>query len=321
MIYRELGQSGITVSAVGLGTWAIGGTAWGGTDEAASIAAIQAGVDAGMTLIDTAPAYGLGLSEELVGKAVRHRRDEVVLATKLGLVWHTDQGQRDGVIAGQQIFHNLRPESIRYEVEQSLRRLQTDRIDLYQTHWPDPTTPIADTMAALLELVAEGKVRAIGVSNCSVAQMEEYLAVGPLASNQVLYNMLDREIEDDILPFCRQRHIGVLSYSSMSLGLLSGKMPPDRTFPPDDLRAGRARFRPEAIERVNETLERLAPWREQYGLDQTQLTIAWTLSQPGITSALVGVRSVEQAQDDAQGGVEISAEDLAAMAPIVDSLG
>lgn len=322
MIYRELGGSGIRVSVVGMGTWAIGGTWWGGTDEQDSIAAIQRGLDEGINLIDTAPAYGFGLSEEIVGKAIKgRRREDIVVATKVGLAWHARQGEYFFEMDDGSVYRCLRRDSIRYEVEQSLRRLGVDYIDLYQTHWQDPTTPIADTMQALMELRDEGRIRAIGVSNCSVAQMGEYLEVGRIDSNQPLYNMLDRDTEAELLPFCREHNIAVLSYSSLALGLLTGTMPPDRAFAADDLRAQNPRFAPESIAHVNAVLEKLAPFREKYGLDQTQLTIAWTISRPGVTCALVGVRRPQQAADAAGGGrAAISTEDLAAMDRVIGEL-
>ncbi len=192
MRYKSLGQSGIEASVVGLGTWAIGGWWWGGNDERESVRAIQAAIDAGVTLIDTAPAYGLGRSEEIVGKALEGRRDRVVLATKCGLVWHTNAGTPFFSEFGKPVHKYLGPDSIRYEIEQSLRRLKTDVIDLYQTHWQDSTTRIEETMAVLLDLKAEGKIRAIGVSNADCQQIEEYRAVGPVDADQEKYSMLDR---------------------------------------------------------------------------------------------------------------------------------
>jgi aryl-alcohol dehydrogenase-like predicted oxidoreductase len=319
MLYRELGTSGVRVPMVGLGTWAIGGTWWGGADEADSIAAIRRGVELGMTLIDTAPVYGYGLSEEVVGKAmVGLDRGSIILATKVGLAWHVNEGQYFFELAGQRVFRNLKPATIRYEVEQSLRRLGTDYIDLYQTHWQDNTTPIADTMATLLALKDEGKIRAIGVSNCSPAQMDEYRAVGMLHSNQPLYNMLDRGIETELLPYCHTHNIGVLTYSSLALGLLTGTMDPNRAFGEGDQRRGNARFSPENIAKTNALLERFAPLREKYGLTQAQLAIAWTISRPGVTTALVGVRNARQAEELAPGGhVALSPDDLAAMDAIL----
>ncbi|NPV48881.1 MAG: aldo/keto reductase [Armatimonadetes bacterium] len=322
MIQRELGQSGIQVTALAMGTWAIGGAWWGGTDEADSIAAIRRGLDEGINLIDTAPMYGCGLSEELVGKAIRGRdRSQIVVATKCGLNWWAGEGEFFFEKDGLTVYRNLRPEQIRYEVEQSLKRLGTDYIDLYQTHWQDATTPIADTMGELLRLKEEGKIRAIGVSNCTPAQMDEYLAVGRIDSNQPLYSMLQRGIEADLLPYCRDHNIAVLAYSPLGQGLLTGKLDPGREFPEGDLRRGNRNFSPENIRRVNGILERLSPWREKYGLNQTQLTLAWTISQPGLTVALCGVRNAAQVADLAPGGrVEIAPEDLAAMESIIAEL-
>jgi len=322
MIYRELGQSGIKVSAVGLGTWAIGGTWWGGTESNDSIAALQAGLDEGINLIDTAPVYGLGLAEEIVGQAIKGRdRDSVVIATKVGLVWDTTEGQFFFESAGKRVLRNLKPHSIRQEVEQSLKRLDVDYIDLYQTHWQDPKTPIADTMEELIKLKNEGKIRAIGVSNADVFQMGQYLDVGQIDSNQPLYNMLDRAIEDEDLPFCIEHNIAVLTYSSLALGLLTGKMTPGREFGPGDLRSTNPRFSYEPVVKINTMMEQFAPIREKYGLNQTQLTVAWTASRPGVTSALVGVRNPDQARDIAPGGrVEIAPEDLEAMDRIISEM-
>ena len=322
MLYRPLGQSDLNVSAVAMGTWAIGGLWWGGTDEHNAIAALHAGLDAGITTIDTAPMYGYGLAEEIVGKAIAGRdRSQIIIATKCGLDWDTGQGERFFTLEGGPAVHrNLRPDNIRREVELSLKRLGTDYLDLYQTHWQDPTTPIAETMGALLQLKQEGKIRAIGVSNATTEQMDEYLAVGPLDSTQPRYNMLDRGIEQEYLPYCLAHGIGVLSYSSLNLGLLTGKISPDRQFPADDQRSKDPLFTPEKIRQINAMLEQFAPFREKYNLDQTQLAIAWTISRPGMTVALVGVRNPAQAADVAPGGgVMLAAEDLTAMDQILDS--
>jgi aryl-alcohol dehydrogenase-like predicted oxidoreductase len=318
MIYRQLGQSGIDVSVIGLGTWAIGGTWWGGTDEKDSIAAIQYGLDNGINLIDTAPVYGYGLAETIVGQAIKgYDRDKVVVATKVGLIWHEEAKVPFFESEGVKVYRNLKPEKIRYEIEQSLLRLDVDYIDLYQTHWQDPKTPIADTMAELLKLKDEGKIRAIGVSNASTNQMEQYLEVGRIESTQPLYNMLDRMTEED-LPFCIEHMIGVLTYSTLGMGLLTGKMDPNRQFPTGDTRAGRPQFAFEPIAKINTMLEQFAPFREKYGLTQTQLTASWTISRHGVTSALVGVRSIEQAAEIIPAGdVVLEESDLAAMDAII----
>lgn len=322
MIYRQLGQSGIEISALGLGTWAHGGTFWGGTDEQASLAAIQQALDLGITLLDTAPAYGYGLAEEVVGRAIRGRdRSRIVLATKVGLAWHEPEGEYFFTAEGVEVYRNLHPANIRRELELSLQRLGTDYVDLYQTHWQDPTTPIAESMGELLKLQAEGKIRAIGVSNCTPEQMTEYLAGGRIDSSQPRYNMRDRAIEADLLPFCREQQIAVLSYSSLDKGLLTGGLDPERVYPEGDMRGHDESFQPAKVRQVNEVLAKLAPYREQYGLDQTQLTIAWTISQPGLTCALVGARNAAQAAGIAPGGgVEIAPADLAAMESIIGEL-
>jgi methylglyoxal reductase len=314
MQLRELGQSKIQASVIGLGTWAIGGWAWGGTDEARAIEGIHAALDAGINLIDTAPAYGLGRSEEIIGRAIKDRRDKVVLATKCGLVWHTQQGRHFFDEEGKPVHRYLGPESIRHEVEQSLRRLGTDYLDLLQTHWQDPTTPIEETMGALLELKREGKIRAIGISNASREDLERYLKVGPVDVAQEKYSMLDRRIEAGLLPLARERGVAILAYSPLELGLLSGKIGPDRVFPEDDQRHGHPLFTPENLARVDAMLKEIAPIAERLGLTLAQLVVAWTVAQPGITHALVGARNAQQARENAASGTAaIGPEDLQAI--------
>jgi len=311
---RKLGSSNIDVSVIGLGTWAMGGWMWGGTDEQASIEAIRASLDAGVNLIDTAPAYGLGKSEVLVGKAIRGRRDKVVLATKCGLVWHTKQGNHFFDEAGKPVHRYLGGKSIRYELEESLRRLQTDYVDLYFTHWQDPTTPITETMTTLLELKKEGKIRAIGVSNVNLDELKAYLKVGVVDSIQEQYNMLHRDIEVSLLPTCLKNSVSTLSYSSLALGLLSGKIGPERTFQGDDLRKNDPNFSLENRRKLVPFFEGLAVIAKRYDLSIAQLVIAWTVAQRGITYALCGARNVGQAVENARAGdVTLSAGDLKAI--------
>ena len=312
MMTREIGSSGISTSAVGLGTWAIGGWMWGGTDEQASIAAIQASIDEGVTLIDTAPAYGMGRSEEIVGLAIKGRRDKVVLATKCGLVWHVQRGNYFFSQQDKSVHRHLGRESIRHEVEESLRRLRTDYIDHYITHWQDPTTPIAETMAALEELKAEGKIRSIGASNCSSDDLAAYAAAGQIDAVQEEYSMVKRNIEQEIVPFCRSRSIAVLSYSSLALGLLSGKIGPERTFSGDDLRKDNPRFSVANRSKVAALMEILRPIAGEHDASAAQIVIAWTIAQPGITSALCGARNPEQARENAAAGrIRLSPSELA----------
>lgn len=302
MLYRPIGASGIKASAVGLGTWAIGGWMWGGTDEAASVAAIHTALEEGITLIDTAPAYGQGLAEEIVGKAIAGRRDKVVLATKCGLVWHTQKGNHFFDYDSGPVHRYLGRESIIHEVEQSLRRLRTDHIDHYITHWQDPTTPVDETMAALEALKSDGKIRSVGASNTSAQDIQAYLDAGQLDAVQEEYSMVKRGIEQSHLPLCREKGVSVLSYSSLALGLLSGKMGPDRRFEGDDLRKGNPLFSRENLQQVETLMRAIDPIAETHGATRAQVVIAWTLQQPGITFSLCGARTPQQARENAAAG-------------------
>jgi len=301
-ITRDIGRSGVTASAVGLGTWAIGGWMWGGTDEKESIAAIQASLDAGVTLIDTAPAYGLGRSEEIVGKALAGRRDKAVIATKCGLVWHTQKGRHFFDQDGKPVHRYLGRDAIFHEVEESLKRLGTDYIDLYITHWQDPTTPIAETMEALEDLRKAGKIRAIGASNVSRTELEDYAQIGGLDAIQERFSMIDREIETELLPVTTREGIATLSYSSLALGLLSGVIGPDRVFEGDDQRRGNPRFSVANREKVATFAADIRPVADAHQASIAQIVIAWTLAQPGITFALCGARNPRQALDNARAG-------------------
>lgn len=311
MLTRALGHSSLEASAIGLGTWAIGGWMWGGTDETQSIAAIRASIDEGLSLIDTAPAYGKGRAEEIVGRAINGRRDEVVLASKCGLVWHTREGKHFFDYDGEPVHRYLGPESIAYELEQSLKRLGTDHIDLYITHWQDPTTPVEETMQALLRLREQGKIRAIGASNVSPAELLPYIATGALDAIQEEYSMIARGIEQTLLPISRAAGVSTLSYSSLALGLLSGTMGPERTFSGDDQRRDNPRFSLENREKVARLMRALDPIADQYRATKAQIVIAWTLQQPGITYALCGARNPDQAKENALAGrLRLTREDL-----------
>jgi methylglyoxal reductase len=302
MLSRKVGNSGIDASVVGLGTWAIGGWMWGGTNEAESIDAIRTSIDEGVSLIDTAPAYGQGLSEEIVGKAIRGRRDRVVLATKCGLVWHVQKGNHFFDYDSGPVHRYLGKEAIIHEVEQSLTRLGTDYIDLYITHWQDPTTPIAETMDALERLKRQGKIRAIGASNVSVSDLNSYLAAGQLDAVQEEYSMVKRGLEQTLLPTCITRNVSVLSYSSLALGLLSGKIGPDRVFTGDDLRKDNPRFSIGNRQKVARLMAAILPIATAHKATLAQTVIAWTLQQPGITFALCGARNADQARENAAAG-------------------
>jgi aryl-alcohol dehydrogenase-like predicted oxidoreductase len=296
---RTIGRSGISASAVGLGTWAIGGWMWGGTDERQSIAAIQASIDAGISLIDTAPAYGMGLAETIVGKAIAGRRDKVVLVTKCGLVWHVNEGAYFFHQDGKPVHRYLGAASIRHEVEESLKRLGTDYIDHYVTHWQDATTPIAETVETLVRLKDEGKIRSIGASNVSPEDLVAYIATGALDAIQEEYSMVRRDIETTLLPLCRTSAVSVLSYSSLALGLLSGKVGPERVFAGDDQRKGNPRFSQANREKIARLTRGLEPVAKAHGASIAQVVIAWTIAQPGITFSLCGARDPAQAVENA----------------------
>lgn len=326
MRYRQLGNSDLQVPAVSFGAWAIGGWLWGGTDDEAAIRAIHAAIDHGMTLIDTAPVYGMGHSERIVGKAVAGRRDEVMIATKCGLRWDGTDGafhfstmDNDG--QNRDIYRNLKPQSIRWECEQSLRRLRVDYIDLYQCHWPDPDTPIADTMGILTELQKEGKIRAFGVSNFSAEQLDECLKWGRIESDQPRYSALDRGIEAEILPFCRENNVGILAYCPLEQGLLTGKVPLDRVFNEGDQRREKPLFSRENRITINAMLGDLRPVAEKYDATFGQLFLAWLTAQEGVTTALAGTRNEAQVSENAMAGdIVLSDADLAEIRNRVESL-
>lgn len=309
-----LGASGIECDTVGLGTWAMGGWMWGGGDDAAAVDAIRASVDAGVRLIDTAPAYGLGHAESLVGTALKGRRHDAVIATKCGLVWHTRQGEHFFDEDGKPVHRFLGRESIFHEVEQSLARLQTDYIDLYITHWQDSTTPVADTMDALLTLKRQGKIRAIGVSNVSADTLAEYLRHGPVDAIQERYSLIDRDIESTLLPLCREHGVAALGYSSLALGLLAGPIDPARPFTGDDQRASNPRFSATNRQRLHAFFDDLEPLRRQLDCSFGQLMIAWTTRAGGVTVALCGARTPQQARQNA--GAATLRLDAAALATI-----
>jgi aryl-alcohol dehydrogenase-like predicted oxidoreductase len=275
----------LRVSRVALGTWAMGGWMWGGSDERESIATIRAALDQGINLIDTAPAYGFGVSEETVGRAIAATglRSQAVIATKVGLEW------RDG-----KVYRNATRDRIMQEIDQSLRRLRTDYIDIYQVHWPDPLVPIEETAEAMRTLHEQGKIRAIGVSNFSVAQMERFRQVAPLHVLQPPYNLFERAIESDILPYCRANDIATLGYGALCRGLLSGRMRAETTFEGDDLRRLDPKFQPPRFSQYLNAvrqLDRLA--QDRFLRRVIHLAVRWMLDQ-GISVALWGGRRPDQ---------------------------
>jgi aryl-alcohol dehydrogenase-like predicted oxidoreductase len=285
MEFANIADTGLTVSRVGLGTWAIGGWMWGGTDEQESIATIHAAVERGVNLIDTAPAYGFGRSEEIVGRAIAdgRLRSRVVIATKAGLGW------QDG-----KVFRNASRDRIMHEVIQSLQRLRTDYIDIYQVHWPDPLVPIEETAEAMQTLFDQGKIRAIGVSNFSVAQIERFRRVAKLHVVQPPYNLFEREIEAELMPYCRQSGLATLTYGALCRGLLSGKLQEVVHFQGDDLRLTDPKFQSPRYAQYLAAVRRLDQFaRHDYRKRVIHLAVRWILDQ-GAATALWGARHPEQ---------------------------
>ena len=309
MEFAAIAGTGLRISRVGLGTWAIGGWMWGGSDGAQAVRTIQAAFAHGINLIDTAPVYGFGHSEEIVGKALAEAklRNRAVIATKVGLDW------KDG-----KPFRNATRLRIFLEIEESLRRLRTDHIDIYQVHWPDPATPIAETADAMADLLKQGKIRAIGVSNFSVSQMEEFRKVAPIHVVQPPYNLFERAIEQDVLPYCRAETIAILGYGSLCRGLLSGGMRPDTSFGGDDLRRNDPKFREPRFGQYLAAVARLEKLANtQYGKSVIDLAVRWSLDM-GITSALWGARRPDQlAPVDRVGRWSIARDDMAEIDKII----
>ncbi len=285
MTIETLSIEGIAtpISRIGLGTWAIGGWMWGGADDERSVTTIRTALERGINLIDTAPVYGFGHSEEVVGKALEGVRDKAVIATKVALDWR-DGGPR----------RNSTPARIRQEIEDSLRRLRTDRIDLYQVHWPDPLVPIEETAAELDKLRQEGKILAIGVSNYSTVQMDAFRRVAPLASVQPPYNLFERAIEADVLPYAREHGLVVLGYGALCRGLLSGRMNSGTTFDGDDLRKSDPKFKAPRFAQYLAAVEALKTLaRDRHGKSVLALAIRWVVEQVP-TIALWGARRPDQ---------------------------
>jgi aryl-alcohol dehydrogenase-like predicted oxidoreductase len=326
---RVLGNSGIETSVVGFGAWAIGGWMWGGTETSDALDAVAAAIDSGIDLIDTAPMYGFGRSEEIVGKAIRGKRDRVVLATKCGLHWSQEkweEGKGDlhffsdekGATSEYKkyyVYKYLRPEAIAEELEASLERLQTDYIDLYQTHWQESTTPIEDTMAMLLKLKDQGKIRAIGVSNASIDQIRRYEKTGPVDVDQERFSLLDRKLEEEgYFEHCAKQGISILAYSPLVNGLLTGKMDPQRRFGEGDLRASNPRFSAENIEAANAMLEKFRPIAETHQATLAQLIIAWTFAKYEKMHVLCGGRKATQVTENATAGeIALSSDEVESM--------
>jgi aryl-alcohol dehydrogenase-like predicted oxidoreductase len=293
MRYETLGDSDLKVSVIGFGGWAMGRLFWGEdvVDED-SVAAVRRALDLGVNFFDTAAVYGGGHSERMLARGLAGRRDESIIATKCGRV-----RAADGTL-----YNDSSADSIRRECEQSLQNLQTDVIDLYQVHWPDEQTPFEETMARLLGLRDQGKIRYIGVSNFTVPMLEQVMALAPVVSLQPPYSLLRRDIEEEILPFCRERNLGVLCYSPMQRGLLTGRHRPGVTFPGSDSRSRDPLFQREKLERIVKSVDEMAAMAAAHGKTAAQMAIAWVLSQPGVTVALCGAKRPAQIEESAGAG-------------------
>jgi aryl-alcohol dehydrogenase-like predicted oxidoreductase len=306
MKYRKIGNTDLALSEVTFGAWAAGGWMWGGTERKDAIEAIRVSYSLGVTSIDTAPIYGQGTSEEIVGEAIRGiSRDRVQILTKYGMRWDLKKGDyafssKNNNGSDIDIYKYAGKESIIKECEDSLKRLGTDYIDLYQIHWPDSTTPIEESMEAVCRLIEQGKVLHAGVSNYDVNQMEEASKYIPLVSNQVPYSMVKREIEADLVPYCIKNNKSILAYSPLERGLLTGKMKPGHKFSEGDHRQSISFYKDENLKRTNDFLNLIKPIADEKRITLGQLIILWTLEQPGITIALVGARNAEQAIENAK---------------------
>jgi aryl-alcohol dehydrogenase-like predicted oxidoreductase len=286
MEYILFGQTELTVSRIAFGTWAFGGD-WGDVEVEASKQAIRKALDLGITFFDTAQAYGFGAAEDVLGEAlkpeIRSGREKIILATKGGLR-----------MQGKTLVRDASAAWLRQGVEESLRHLGTDYIDLYQVHWPDPHTPFEETASALTALVREGKIRYVGVSNYNVAQMQAFARGGGLDALQPPYHLFRREIENEILPYTQQHGIGVLAYGPLAHGLLTGKLTPDWHFPAGDWRGKSSAFQGAAFRKNLEIVSRLQAWAAQRGRSVAELAIAWTLAYPAVHVAIVGARNAQQ---------------------------
>lgn len=327
MEYRQLGTSAVNASVITFGAWAIGGWMWGGADRKEAIAAIQAAYDNGVTSIDTAPAYGQGLSEEIVAEAIKDiPRDRLQLMTKFGLRWDVQQGEfffksKDNEGRDIDIYKLASKESVMKECENCLRRLHTDYIDLFQIHWHDTTTPISETMEALLRLQEQGKIRAAGVCNYSTALVKEAEKVISLASDQVPYSMILRDIEKELVPYCIENKKAIIAYSPLQRGLLTGKIKPGHTFAEGDSRESNRFYTTENRSRINNLLDTLRPLAAEKNATLAQLVLRWTIDQPGITIALAGARNAEQAVQNAKAAdIRLTKEEIGFINQKLDKL-
>ena len=305
MKYNQLADTDIKISAITFGAWAIGGWMWGGADKQDALAAINKALDLGITSIDTAPVYGQGVSEEIVGEALKGKRHQAQILTKYGMRWDIDRpgdfmASKDNNGRDLKIYKYAGKESVIEECERSLKRLKTDYIDLYQIHWPDVSTPINETMEAVEMLLQQGKIRASGVCNYSADQMRTAEQIVKQVTNQVPYSMVERKIEKDVVPYCVEHGKGILAYSPLQRGILTGKITDDYQFEEGDHRPNTLHFKPQNRKTINAFLQQIKPIADGYGVSLTQLVINWTIQQPAIVAALVGARNPQQVAENAK---------------------
>jgi aryl-alcohol dehydrogenase-like predicted oxidoreductase len=304
MELRQLGNSSVKVTPLAFGAWAVGGWMWGGAEEKESTRAIRASYELGMTTIDTAPVYGFGKSEELVATAMQGvPRDKYQILTKFGMNWQTEQGEyffdtTDNSGKPVKMYKYSGREKVRQECEDSLRRLKTDYIDLLQIHWADNTTPISDTMGEVAKLIKEGKVRTAGVCNYNVQQVEEALQTVDIVSNQVPYSMVNRDIEKDIIPQALKKGLGILPYSPLQRGILTGKIDRNYKFGDGDTRPNTKYYKLQNLDRINALLAQIKPIADAHKATLSQLVINWTVHQPAMASVLVGARNEKQVKEN-----------------------
>lgn len=303
MEYRKLGKSGIKISKLAFGAWAIGGWLWGGADAKEAIKAIKTAVDNGMTTIDTAAVYGFGLSEKLVGEAIKGKRSEVQILTKFGLIWDEQKGKyymatKNNSGQDVDIYSYASKEKVISDCDLSLKRLGTDYIDLFQIHWPDSITPVSETMEALEILVQQGKIRAGGVSNFSVDQMSGCMKTFNIASNQMPYSMVNRAIEKDVVPYCIENNIGILAYSPLQRGILTGKFRKGHKFSDGDNRPTTLYYKEPNLSKIIQLTDNLSEIANDRKITVSQLVLNWTTQQPGITCVLAGARDSVQVLDN-----------------------
>ena len=324
MEYKNLGTSSVKVSQLAFGAWAIGGWMWGGAEEAEALLAIKTAYESGMTTIDTAPVYGFGKSEELVGRAMMGvPRDKYQILTKFGMNWETPQGEyffdtSDNDGKPVKMYKYAGRQQVIREIEASLKRLRTEYVDLLQIHWPDNTTPIAETMEAVAVLIQQGKIRAAGVCNYNTEQVNEASKVVNIVSNQVPYSMVNRAIEADIVPQALAKRMSIIPYSPLQRGLLTGKIKREHKFNDGDTREGNRFYTPENIDRTNELLQRLKPIADDHHATLAQLVLNWTTRQPAMDCVLAGARNAIQVRDNVKAlDFRLSDDELATMNSLV----